>query len=186
MRPSRRTFGLPSREVAVIRSRRPIRTCFADLRRLGRSGHPRRSHVPTAMDLQEHPEIGRCPGRLWAMSSAIRRSAGSWRAGLQPPSQPQDRGGQVPSRSRCPVRVHQPAGSARSRGGVSRSSRWTPRRRNWSGISRIRAGNGEPQGSAGTRSSRKDFKDKELGKVAPYGIYDSDDQRGLGQCGDRS
>ena len=32
----------------------------------------------------------------------------------------------------------------------------------------------------------KDFKDKELGKVAPYGVYDQTTERGLGQRGDRS
>ena len=54
---------------------------------------------------------------------------------------------------------------------ASRSSRWTPRRRNWSGISGTAGREWQPEGQP-EEVQVHDFIDKELGKAIPYGVYD--------------
>ena len=54
---------------------------------------------------------------------------------------------------------------------VSRRFRWTPRRRNSSGTSRTAARSGARRAPR-CRFRTHDFKDKELGKVNPYGVFD--------------
>ena len=91
--------------------------------------------------------------------------------GVQPAGQCQDPGRQAEPRSRRAVPVHQRAGPGRISRPGTRWSAWTPRRRNWSGITRTAAGNGSPKGEP-VQVSVHDFPDKELGKAIPYGIYD--------------
>ena len=70
--------------------------------------------------------------------------------------------------------------SRRSSPRGSRSSRWTPRRRNWSGTSRTAGGNGSRRASR-SRSTSTTSPTRDLGKAIPYGIYDVGRNAGLGQ-----
>ena len=62
---------------------------------------------------------------------------------LQPARQPQDAGRRVASGPQCTVRVHQCTGRSGSKIAASRPSRWTQKRRNWSGISRMADASGD-------------------------------------------
>src|SRR5262249_51004122 len=53
----------------------------------------------------------------------------------------------------------------------NRSSRSTRRRRNWSGISRTAAASGNRRARLST-CARTTSRNKKLGKVIPYGVYD--------------
>ena len=122
----------------------------------------------------------RCAGRARACGSWRRRSgmghavSHQWwpsrcRGGLQPASQSQDARGAEPSRPRRPVRyINQQV--RRFSGGGSRSSRSTPRRRNWSATSRTRA-RWRPKGQP-EEVRVHDFVIPERGRAMPYGVYD--------------
>ena len=58
-----------------------------------------------------------------------------------------------------------------SRSGASRSCRSTPKRRNWSAISRTPGEEWQPKGEP-EEVKVHDFPDKKLGKAIPYGVYD--------------
>ena len=67
----------------------------------------RRPHVPTPMDLQEHPAPGRGIDADEACRGATDRGGVAARGGIQPAGQPQDARRGVASRPQRPVRVHQ-------------------------------------------------------------------------------
>ena len=76
-----------------------------------------------------------------------------------------------PSGPQRPVRAHQPQGAGCPERPASRSSRWTPRRRNWSATSRTPGREWRPQGQP-ELVRVYDFVIPGLGRVTPYGVYD--------------
>ena len=114
---------------------------------------------PLAVDLQERRPSW--PTELQARRASRQRADGqpaAPRPRLQPPVQPQDDRGERSTPTGTPSSSTSTAGSRRSRGGASRWSRWTPRRRNWSGISERRPGvaaQGRARGGEGPRLHRQ-------------------------------
>ena len=125
-----------------------IRSGFAGgIGAIDRPRNARRPHVPVALDLQEHRQVGRGIDATQSprLGSHGRDAAeAEW---LQLAGQPQDARRLVAPGPQCSVRVHQPAGDCLSEAAATRRSRWTRKRRNWSGNSRIRARNGSPKAS---------------------------------------
>ena len=85
-----------------------------------------------------------------------RRLLHGWATASRPTAR---RSREGPPRPRCPVRAHQPAGPGLPEGRGSRSSRWTPRRRSWSGdfknAGREWQPEGQTRGGAGLRLHRQ-------------------------------
>ena len=146
----------PSREPATGRLRRPgggrkpltdhDPDLLRDLGDPGRSGDPWRPDVAAAVDVQECAQAGgRTPGPR-GMPSATGRSADSsttWATASRPTAR-RSRARATPTAT--PSSSTSTGGSGRSRGGGSRWSRWTPRRRSWSGEFRNGGREWQPEG----------------------------------------
>jgi len=74
---------------------------------LGGPFHAGRSRVPVTMDLQEYPRIGGGIGEATAPGKPRESCASAPPSRLQPPEQPQDRGGESASGSRCTIPAYQ-------------------------------------------------------------------------------
>ena len=103
----------------------------------GRPGDARRSDVTVTLDVQEYDPLGRgATGQGHPASpSTVGRLLRAAGYSLQSESQDQARAGSHPD-PECPVRTHKRNGESVPEAMASRRFRSTPKRRNWSGISR--------------------------------------------------
>ena len=86
------------------------RTLLQDLKHLDRSGHPWRPHVALLWTCKSTRNLADALTGMGHRPEPSDRRPTAGRSGLQPPGQPQDRGGEGPPGPRCPVRAHQPQG----------------------------------------------------------------------------
>src|SRR4051812_40285333 len=137
--------------------------------RAGAIGHPRRSRGRLAVGQQEPtpPRSRADRARLHRRPDAGRPTAAPAR--LQPAGQPQDPRGHKPPRPRRPIRIHQRAGEGladrRPAGDLVRHEE--ERARDVKNGGRELRPKGQPEAVR-----VHDFALPELGKVAPYGVYD--------------